>query len=118
MARRLADRQPTNWVNGNCFPALTGGNLPVRTIFSKGRLWYSGADILRLLDVDVSRRGASGYLRILPPSEIDVVRSTKYPGVFAGRRGNPQMCFVTMKGARLLINRHGQSRAGSASAMP
>jgi prophage antirepressor-like protein len=84
---------------------------PVRVVELDGRVWLSGADVLRALGVDVSRRGASPYLRPLPSSEVRVVAGAELDALFKGRRGFPQMSLISKEGLRLLLGRLGEDPA-------
>ncbi|TDK39206.1 hypothetical protein E2F50_03520 [Rhizobium deserti] len=78
---------------------------PVRHIVLKGRRWFSGADVLRALGLDVARRGASTFLRVVPRSEVKLVSADLLPAMFEGRRGYRMMNLVSEVGVEVLIDR-------------
>jgi prophage antirepressor-like protein len=80
----------------------------VRVIEELGQRWFSAADILRRLGVDVARRGANHYLNSIPPSHIRIVTKADRPDVFKGRRGFPEMNFISEGGVVLLLDRTGK----------
>lgn len=78
------------------------GRQQVRTLEINGTCWIAAPDALRLLGVDIARKGASVHLQKLPRTEVRLVTSSDYPVLFEGRRGNPKMNLVTERGLAIL----------------
>jgi prophage antirepressor-like protein len=93
----------------------------VRALDIGGKRWIAAPDALRVLGVDITRKGASVHLQTLPRTEVQLVTSSEYPLLFAGRRGNPKMNLVTEQGFAMLMARSNLAqkkltRAGNAAA--
>jgi prophage antirepressor-like protein len=78
------------------------GGQNVRTLDINGTRWIAAPDALRVLGVDIARKGASVHLQKLPRTEVQLVTSSDYPLLFQGRRGNPKMNLVTERGFAIL----------------
>jgi hypothetical protein len=77
----------------------------IRTLDIGGKRWIAAPDALRVLGVNIARKGASVHLQTLPQTEVRLVTSSEYPLLFAGRRGNPKMNLVTEQGLAMLMGR-------------
>jgi prophage antirepressor-like protein len=51
----------------------------VRTLDIGGTRWIAAPDALRVLGVDIARKGASVHLQTLPQTEVRLVTSSEYP---------------------------------------
>jgi prophage antirepressor-like protein len=77
----------------------------VRVIEMLGQRWFSAVDILRNLNVNVSRRGAAHHINDIPSAHLRVITKADRPEVFQGRKGFPQMNFISESGVALLVER-------------